>query len=96
MEEDQKENFEALEPGLNRVFEKNEKISPEFKELARTCFGRIFFMLGEKNFKRWIDMKQMRSQIKDLVIQSMDKKEIESAPPMPANLSCSGRMSPLR
>lgn len=80
MEEDQKENFEALEPGLNRVFEKNEKISPEFKELARTCFGRIFFMLGEKNFKRWIDMKQMRSQIKDLVIQSMDKKEIEEEP----------------
>ncbi len=81
MDENQKkEDFASIEPGFNRVFESNEKISEEFKDLARACFGRIFYMLGEKNFKRWINMKQMRRQIKDLVIEAMDRSEIEESP----------------
>lgn len=79
-EEKRKEDFATIEPGLNRVFESNEKISPEFKEIARACFGRIFYMLGEKNFKRWIDMKQLNKQLKELVIESMSKEEIENNP----------------
>lgn len=79
-EEKRKEDFATIEPGLNRVFESNEKISPEFKEIARACFGRIFYMLGEKNFKRWIDMKQLNKQIKEIVIESMSKEDLEEKP----------------
>lgn len=76
MEEDKKrEDFASIEPGLNRVLENNKEISPEFKELARACFGRIFYMLGEKNFKRWIDMKQMKAQIKDVIIEAMTDED---------------------
>lgn len=79
-EEEKKENFEVIEPGLNRAFEKNENISPEFKELARQCFGRIFYMLGENNFRRWINTKQLNKQIKELVIESMSEEEMEKQP----------------
>ncbi len=91
MNEDQKrEDFATIEPGLNRAFENNKEISPEFKEIARACFGRIFYMLGENNFRRWIDMKQMNKQIKELIIESMSKEEMESNP------STMGYYSPTR
>lgn len=78
--EEERENLEKIEPRLNSILDSNEKISDEFRDLAKACFGRIFYMLGEKNFKRWIDRKQINSQIKELVIESMDTTDMETYP----------------
>ncbi len=79
-EEQKREDFASIEPNLNRVYDNNSKISPEFKELARKCFGRIFYMLGEKKFRRWIDIKRMNKQTKELIIKSMDEEELKNKP----------------
>lgn len=79
-EEYKKEDLETIEPNINRTLDNNNKISDEFKDVARACFGRIFYMLGEKNFKRWIDKKHINAQIRELVIESMPKEVMEHHP----------------
>ncbi len=78
--DEEKEDLGKIEPGLNNILDNNEKISDEFRDIARACFGRIFYMLGEKNFKRWIDRRQINSQLKELVIESMPKEDMENHP----------------
>lgn len=77
---DKEEDLKSINPGMDKIISDNDKISDNFRELAKQCFGRIFYTLGEKNFKRWLDMKQIRTQVRELIIESMDKKEIENAP----------------
>lgn len=77
---DKEEDLKSINPGMDKLINDNDKISDNFRELAKQCFGRIFYTLGEKNFKRWLDMKQIRTQVRELIIESMDQKEIEDAP----------------
>lgn len=79
-EEQKKEDLESIEPNINNMLNSNKKISDNFRNIARACFGRIFYMLGEKNFKRWIDKKQINSQIKELIIESMSEEDMEKHP----------------
>lgn len=78
--EKEREDLKSIEPNINRTLENNDKISDSFKDMTKACFARIFYMLGEKNFKRWIDRKQLNSQIKELIIESMPKEEMEKHP----------------
>lgn len=74
------ENLKKVESGLDTAINENSKISEEFRDLAKTCFARIFNMLGEKNFRRWINTIGLNKQIRELVIESMDKEDSEKHP----------------
>lgn len=74
------EDLKKVDPGVDKVINENQKISEEFRDLAKTCFARIFNMLGEKNFKRWINTRGLNKQLRELVIESMDKEDSEKHP----------------
>jgi len=69
-----------MDKRLENSLEENEKMSDEFKILAISCFGRIFSMLGHKNFERWINKKDLSQRIKQLIIEAMTEEEIEKNP----------------
>ncbi len=77
---DKEEDLKSIDSGIDRILSGNDKISDEFKDMTRACFGRIFYMLGEKNFKRWIDRRQLNPRIKELIVESMSEKDMEVHP----------------
>lgn len=69
-----------MDKRIERSIDENTKLSEEFRTLAKTCFGRIFDMLGKRNFERWIDKRNLSSRIKELVIESMQPEEEREHP----------------
>lgn len=65
---------------IEKSINENSKLSDEFRVLAQACFGRIFDMLGEKNFERWINTRELSSRIKELVIESMSPEDEKKYP----------------
>ena len=69
-----------MDKRIERSIDENQKLSEEFRTIAKTCFGRIFDMLGKRNFERWINKRELSSRIKELVIESMDADDEKKFP----------------
>ena len=69
-----------MDKRIERSIEENKNLSDEFRAIAKTCFGRIFDMLGKRNFERWIDKRELSDRIKELVIESMTLEDEEKHP----------------
>ena len=56
--------------------ERNENISPEFKELAKQSFQEVFDMLGREGLKKWVKMQTISKDVKSLIYKWADSEEM--------------------
>lgn len=64
---------------IEENLEKNKKLSHEFKELARKSFQEMFEMLEKEGFKKWIKMKNISKDVKDLIYEWADMNNTRRA-----------------
>ena len=69
-----------MDKRIERSIDENTHLSEEFRFIAKICFGRIFDMLGKRNFERWINKRDLSSRIKELVIESMGPEDEREHP----------------
>lgn len=69
-----------MDKRIENSIDSNANLSEEFKKISKACFGRIFDMLGKRNFIRWIDTRELSDRIKELVIESMTSDEEKKEP----------------
>lgn len=59
------------------IIDKNDKITTDFKKIAKECFSSIFETLGKNNFIRWVHTREFSEDVKELIFDWMTEEEKE-------------------
>lgn len=60
------------------IIDKNNKITNDFKKIAKECFSSIFETLGKNNFIRWVHTRELSEDVKNLIFDWMSEEEKEN------------------
>lgn len=62
------------------TIDNNNKITNDFKQIAKECFANIYETLGKNNFKRWIHTRELSKDVEELIFDWMTEEDIENHP----------------
>ena len=58
----------------------NNKITNDFKQMAKECFANIYETLEKNNFKRWIHTRELSKDVEELIFDWMTEEDMENYP----------------
>ena len=64
----------------DNIIDKNNKITNDFKQIAKECFYEIFQTLGKNNFIRWVHTRELSEDVKNLIFDWMTEQEKNDFP----------------
>lgn len=65
---------------FEKTVDENNRITKDFKQIAKECFSNIFTTLGKNNFIRWVQLKRFSKDVENLVFDWMTEEEKEANP----------------
>ena len=60
-------------PGIEHKVNKNENINSDFRIIMIQAFSHMYKMLGEQNFRRWINGKNFSEKVKNIIVKEFDE-----------------------
>lgn len=57
-----------------------DNVEDGLKDIVRECFTNVLNMLGDNNFKRWLDTKRIDKELKTLIVNYMTDEEMKNDP----------------